>query len=63
MPRQKAKNQERATRAQMAVDLQEEGGDAGIIDLLANLRHLCDREGLDFDELDHMAYTHYASEL
>lgn len=58
----KQKNQDRAERAQQAVDLQEEGGDTGIVDLLANLRHLCDREGLDFAKLDRMAYAHYVLE-
>lgn len=63
MPRKiNMKNDERACRAQMAVDLGEEGGDSAIVDLLANLRHLCDREGLDFAELDSMAYIHYITE-
>ena len=64
MPRKiNMKNEGRAERAQIAVDLQEEGGDTGIVDLLANLRHLCDREGLDFAELDSMAYAHYIAEM
>lgn len=33
-----------------------------IIDALANLRHLCDALGLDFAELDHLGYNHYADE-
>lgn len=37
--------------------------DEGIIDLLADLRHLCDAEGLDFAELDRMAHDHYKVEL
>ena len=63
MPKIKPKNEGRAERAQIAVDLQEEGGDTGIVDLLANLRHLCDREGLNFAELDSMAYAHYIAEM
>lgn len=63
MSGQKHQNQERAERAQMAVDMQEEGGEPGIVDLLANLRHLCDREGLDFSNLDRMAYQHYIEEV
>lgn len=34
-----------------------------IIDLLANLRHLCDLRGLDFAKLDRVAYSHYVEEL
>jgi hypothetical protein len=31
-----------------------------VSDLLANLRHLCDQERLDYAELDTDAYDHYA---
>ena len=56
-------NEERAEAAQRAIDAcADEGGDAGIIDTLANLRHLCDRDGMDFAELDRMAYNHYLEE-
>ena len=33
-----------------------------ISDLLADLRHLCDGLGLDFGELDRLAFRHYATE-
>ena len=33
-----------------------------IVDLLADLRHLCDGLGLDFGDLDRLAYQHYAVE-
>jgi hypothetical protein len=33
------------------------------VDLLANLRHFCDVEGLDFAELDRAAYRHYSAEV
>lgn len=32
-------------------------------DFLADFRHLCDRWGLDFAELDRMAYNHYTEEI
>lgn len=33
-----------------------------IADLLADLRHLCDLEALDWSDIDRHAYHHYASE-
>jgi hypothetical protein len=33
-----------------------------ISDLLANLRHLCDRHGFDFADIDDHAYLHYNAE-
>ena len=59
-------NNKRADLAQKAVvdsgigdlaDMQ-----CGIIDTLANLRHLCDRSDYDFAELDGIAYRHYTEE-
>lgn len=35
---------------------------SAIADLLTDLRHLCDREGLAFHELDRRAHRHYAEE-
>jgi hypothetical protein len=35
---------------------------ANLIDLLADARHWCDRNGLNFAELDRVAYQHYAAE-
>lgn len=34
-----------------------------LVDLLADARHWCDRNGQDFAELDRLAYDHYVSEL
>jgi hypothetical protein len=34
-----------------------------IVDLLADIRHYCDRECLDFADLDHCAHRHYRKEL
>lgn len=34
-----------------------------IVDVLSDIRHLCDREGLSFGEVDRKAYAHYATEL
>ena len=33
-----------------------------IIDILADIRHLCDEVGLDFGALDKQAYTYYIQE-
>lgn len=33
-----------------------------VIDLLADLRHYCDREGLCLGDLDRMAHQHYLAE-
>lgn len=33
------------------------------IDTLANLRHLCDKLGLCYGDLDSMAHTHYREEI
>jgi hypothetical protein len=33
-----------------------------LIDLLANIRHYCDRRGYEFHALDRMAYRHYSEE-
>jgi hypothetical protein len=34
----------------------------GIVDLLANLRHLCDHLNIDFDDLDRIAEGHWDDE-
>lgn len=36
--------------------------DEAIVDLLADLRHLCARQGRDFDDLNRMAESHYLAE-
>jgi hypothetical protein len=33
------------------------------IDMLTDLRHLCDARAWDFDALDRIAYQHYTEEL
>lgn len=33
-----------------------------LTDLLGNLRHLCDRHGLDFDKIHDLARDHYTGE-
>jgi hypothetical protein len=38
-------------------------GREGLIDLLADARHWCDRHGEDFDALNHIAHGHYLAEL
>lgn len=36
--------------------------DEDVTDLLTDLRHFCDRHGLDFPTLNHIAYEHYLAE-
>lgn len=56
-------NIERADRAAHALNSLSDGvTDESITDLLTNLRHLCDREGYDFDSLNNMAEMHYEAE-
>lgn len=38
------------------------GEHTNVIDVLADLRHLCDRYGYDFAQLDRTAYRHYLDE-
>ena len=37
--------------------------DSTVSDLLADIRHYCDREDLDFGVLDNVAYTNYIEEI
>ncbi|HVX16314.1 MAG TPA: hypothetical protein VHC22_34325 [Pirellulales bacterium] len=37
-------------------------GREGLIDLLTDARHWCDRKGESFAELDRIAYQHYIAE-
>lgn len=37
--------------------------DDHVLGLLVDLRHYCDRSGLDFDELNNNAYALYTSEI
>lgn len=34
-----------------------------IVDVLADLRHLCDQKGWDFADLDRIAHDHYTAEV
>lgn len=63
-------NEDRANTAKNAVDLfaaetgiTEEENDTQIKDLLCNLRHLCDKSELDFDELADSSYRTYLDEV
>lgn len=61
-------NELRADRAQTAVDTHDEAcldyedEETSIAELLCNLMHLCDRNGVDFVEQFHRARANYASE-
>ena len=37
--------------------------DCNVIDLLTDVRHLCDVQGWNFAELDRTAYQHYIREI
>lgn len=37
--------------------------DAAVTDLLADLRHLCERDGIDFDACVRMSADHYEAEI
>lgn len=57
----KRRNKARALRAHEALSYYEvevEGYSAAV-----DLRHLCDREGWTFGDLDSMAYDHYLAEI
>ena len=60
-------NAQRAIRLELAIlALREEYGDdpcEGLIDLLTDARHWCDRNAHDFAELDRQAYQHYLTEI
>lgn len=56
-------NRARVQRAERAaMDADAKSLDEGIIDLLADLRHLCHDRGLDFDYLNRLAQMHYVHE-
>ena len=38
------------------------GKQCNVIDMLTDLRHLCDVKGWDFADLDRQAYAHYTAE-
>ena len=52
----------RAQFAERHLPSEGETLDKRITAALADLRHLCDREGLDFADLDRSAYTYYSLE-
>jgi ribosomal silencing factor RsfS len=76
MKRDKAENQKRADAAFDAVERHnwrresgthinkrnEEEYECAIVDLLTNLRHLCDRDGFDYYRLDKIACHHHFEE-
>ena len=52
-----------AKRALVAAYNEENDVETCIVDLLADLRHLCDTIGLPFYDLDKQAYVHYSAEV
>lgn len=52
-----------AKRALHAAYREENDPETRIVDLLADLRHLCDRLRLDFGDLDGQAHYHYLEDL
>lgn len=57
-----------ATRTQwganaIATNPDDNGDETNLADVLANLMHYADREGLNFDECLRMAYLHHADEV
>ncbi len=55
-------NEERATRAENALTFYEDVPEANVTDLLADLRHYCDRAGIDFDGAVQDSEMHHAAE-
>lgn len=62
---QSPENQDRAESARMAVVGYKGGGgtECDIIDILSDIRHLCDAEGLDYDNLSRIAGNHHLAEV
>jgi len=58
-------NEERAARCADALAGYNDEYDAvaNLIDLLADARHWCDRNGASYADLDRMAYQHYLTEI
>lgn len=52
-----------ASAALLYSNVEADEQDAAVIDLLANLRHYCDRYQFDFAKLDRLAYQHYIVEV
>lgn len=57
-PQERAKELEKILRRMFDPQAKEEN----VIDILSDLRHLCDMRGWDFGELDRIAYQHYVPE-
>ncbi len=60
----KTKNDRRAMRVEHILTWCKDwsSGREGLIDLLTDARHWCDRKGQDFAALDRIAYRHYLDE-
>lgn len=57
--------EQRRERAQRALRFYQEGGNdtaTDVSDLLADIRHLCDAEGIDFHAESDRSYRHYIEE-
>lgn len=52
-----------ATAEKALKSVYDHTGDKAIVDMLADLRHLCDARRLDFAKLDRRAYRNYADEM
>lgn len=59
----KGNNLDAAKRARRKILNDENSVEHDIRDMLANLRHLCDAVGLDFAEVDRLAYRTYREEV
>lgn len=59
-----ARNARRAMRVEHVLSWCKDwdSGKEGLIDLLTDARHWCDRRGESFAELDRIAYQHYIAE-
>lgn len=63
------RNDHQARRADAALNLYVNGLEAAddkgvaVRELLADLRHWCDRNGMDYADEDRRAYQHYLAEL
>lgn len=52
-----------ATATQALATVYETVDDEAVVDMLADLRHLCDARRLDFAKLDRRAFRAYASDM
>jgi hypothetical protein len=58
-------NADRACRLDEIISRYSDDSDsvANLIDMLADARHWCDRNGQCYGDLDRVAYNHYLAEL